>query len=200
MSHSAPPPWSTHSIPFRGAVVRLEQSFSQILAAELAVIDRQRRNILAGELEKSARQTMLGLLSQQDLPSDAAESESSSEDEFTPRPSRYSTEYREFQLRPRPPRIPLADITPIPDLLVPADLHILGFRQMNWNEPGISADLQDRVGAVFIGPPADHARWEKTILEANRIMRVAQAHLDRAALEDDSIRSGITYDPTLKVS
>jgi hypothetical protein len=53
---------------------------------------------------------------------------------------------------------------------------------------------------MFIGPPTERTLWENTIIEANNIMRIASAHLDRAKLEGDSIRSGIEYDAVLKVS
>ncbi|KAJ6450235.1 hypothetical protein C8R47DRAFT_1084496 [Mycena vitilis] len=194
MSYS--PPWSTHTIPPRGSVISLEHSFKQILAAEYALVDRQRRNILAGELDRLSRSQMLGALATQDFP-DPESSESESEDEFTPPVSRYSTEYREYVLRPRI-RVPLADITPRPDVFQASDLLALGFREVDWNMPRVFADLENRIGGVFIGPPVEQAEWEKTIVGANRLMRIASAHLDRAMLLNDSIRSGITYDHSLK--
>ncbi|KAJ6454920.1 hypothetical protein C8R47DRAFT_1082910 [Mycena vitilis] len=191
------PTWSTYTIPSRADDIFLQQSFMQKLAAELAYVDRQRRNILVEDLDPSLRRQKLSLLSQQDLPeSDSSDSES--DDEFTPRVSRYSTEYRPYQLRPPAPRRPLADITPMFELFTPAHLDALGFRKIKWDQPQVFADLHDRIGAVFIGPPVQRARWDKTITEASRIMRIASAHLDRAMLDDDSICSGITYDAGLK--
>lgn len=58
----------------------------------------------------------------------------------------------------------------------------------------------NRIGAIFIGPPVQRSRWSKTIVEAANIMRVASAHLDRARIDDDTIRSGIVYDETPMVT
>ncbi|KAJ7470064.1 hypothetical protein B0H11DRAFT_1920223 [Mycena galericulata] len=175
------PAWSMYTLPHRGKLVLLQLSFAEILAGQYRLLDHQRRQ---RRLDSGDQLT-------------GADGESSSESEsdrdYT-LPGGGSPDYsagpHEYHLRPRPPHVPLADITPIPEIVTAVDLDKLG--------PRIFVDLDDRVGAVFLGPPVKRTAWEHTIRSANKSMRVASAHLDRARLATDGIRSGITYDTALK--
>ncbi|KAJ7511251.1 hypothetical protein B0H11DRAFT_2215090 [Mycena galericulata] len=199
------PASSTYTIPRRGNVVPLQQSFVDLLVAEFSVIDRQRR-ILAGEVRPILREGRNWLADTGHLvivegPINEDESSASESDsEYTLPHSSYDLSYREYHFRPRPARIPLADITPVPDVFT-AEFVVdrLGFRRVEWEEPRVLADEEERIGGIFIGPPHQRSNWELTIREANTIMKIAKAHLDFANLEEpDYIRSGIAYDKVLK--
>ncbi|KAJ7026088.1 hypothetical protein C8F04DRAFT_1190894 [Mycena alexandri] len=195
------PTWSRYTVPRRGEIVPLQQSFVDILASELRFRQRQRHNL---ELEcmrldrqekgEVVEKTPVGMLS-------LSESDSDSEDEtdldYTlPGGGPIETGVREYLLRPRP-RPPLADITPIPPVHTESSIAALGFRAVNCDQMRIFADVNSRIGGVFF-PPVDNNLWDETIRRAAHTMWVASLHLDRARLDGDSIRSGIDYDPNLK--
>ncbi|KAJ7429222.1 hypothetical protein B0H11DRAFT_2266547 [Mycena galericulata] len=200
------PASSTYTIPRRGQVVPLQQSFVDLLIAEFALLDRQRRNILAGDPKLIVREGRnwsadTGHLVIVHGPVNEDESSASESDsEYSLPHSSYDLSYREYHFRPRPPRIPLADITPVPNVFTGEFMvDRLGFRRVEWEEPRVLADLEDRIGGVFVGPPHQRSIWEQTIREANNIMRNARSHLDFSNLEEaDYVRSGITYDRVLK--
>ncbi|KAJ7437062.1 hypothetical protein B0H11DRAFT_2255625 [Mycena galericulata] len=182
------PAWSHYTLPRRGQVVALQHSFVDIFQGEYTFLDRQRRNMRLD-------------LGEELTPGDESSSASESDSEYTlpgGGQSRYRSEFHEYDLRPRVRRLPLADITPTAEGVTVADLDALGFRRVTWDDPRVFADLDDRVVCVFIGPPVQRTAWEATIRSASQIMRVASLQLDCARLPADSIRSGITYDTTLK--
>jgi hypothetical protein len=124
------PAWSKHTVPHRGKIVHVEQSFVEILHAELTFLECQRHNILAGELAHVQRQLT------------APENEPLTEDETDDSDTEYTIPHdhgqrdlqvaiREYQLRPRPA---LADITPTPDVVNAAHLDLLNFRRVKWDE------------------------------------------------------------------
>ncbi|KAJ7439192.1 hypothetical protein B0H11DRAFT_2254126 [Mycena galericulata] len=182
------PAWSTYTLPRRGNVVLLQLSFADVLAGRYALLDHQRRQ---KRLESGQQLTGADADSSSD-------SESDREYTLPGGQGEYAAEAREYHLRPRPLRIPLADITPIPEVVTAADLDSLGYAHLPAISPRIFVDLDDRVNAVFLGPPVERAAWESTIRSANKSMKIASAHLDRARLDVDGIRSGITYDAVLK--
>ncbi|KAJ7506188.1 hypothetical protein B0H11DRAFT_1904083 [Mycena galericulata] len=192
------PAWSSYTIPHRGQVVPLQQSLSEILAAEYALQDRQYRNQILDDIERQAN--IFGI--KIDPPPSEFDSSDSEEDdkEYTlpGGQSDYNWGFSEHYLRPRPPRVLLADITPIPQSLTREEVDSLGFRVVQWDDPRVFADLEDRISAFFIGPPVQRTEWQGTIHQANNNMRVAHAHLDRSRIDDDTLRSGISYDHGLK--
>ncbi|KAJ6475021.1 hypothetical protein C8R47DRAFT_1220846 [Mycena vitilis] len=195
------PSWSRFTIPPRGEVVPLQQSLGDLIAAEIAFLERQRRNIRASELDEKRRQRNPSAPPVVAEPLTEDEESEESDSEYTlPRgqPADYSPP-KAYYLRPRPPRPPLADLTPIPEIVNGAHLDSLGFERVELADiPRIFVDPEDRIAGVFIGPPVQRGRWENTIIEATNTMRIARAHLDRARLPGDSIRSGIEYDINLK--
>ncbi|KAJ7622773.1 hypothetical protein DFH06DRAFT_1340645 [Mycena polygramma] len=195
------PSWSKYTIPTRGKLVPVQQSLADLLGADLAFLERQRRNIRAGELELARRQQNPS--APPIIPEPLTEDEESDESdrEYT-LPGGQPVDIcppQEYYLRPRPPRAPLADLTPIPEVVNGAHLDLLGFERIELCDiPRLFVDPDDRVGTIFIGPPLQRARWEYRIIEASNVMRIARAHLDRATLPGDNIRSGIEYDTNLK--
>ncbi|KAJ7498213.1 hypothetical protein B0H11DRAFT_2226349 [Mycena galericulata] len=179
------PAWSTFTLPRRGKVVLFQLSFAEMLEGKYALLDRQRRI-----MRLDAGQELTGADAES-----SSESESDRDYTLPGGQSEYSTAPRRFHLRPR---IPLADITPVPEVIRPADLDALGFERVTWDDPRIFVDVDDRVSAVFLGPPVQRAAWEEAIRQANKIMRISSAHLDRARLASDGIRSGVTYDQGLQ--
>ncbi|KAJ7431197.1 hypothetical protein B0H11DRAFT_2262220 [Mycena galericulata] len=182
------PAWSHYTLPRRGRVVPLQHSFIEMLRAEYALLDRQRRNM---QLDAGEELT----------PGDESSSSSESDSEYTlpgGGQSRYLLESRQYDFRPRVSRLPLADITVMPEVITPADLDLLGFQRVTWDDPRLFVDLDDRVACLFVGPPTQRTEWEASIRSASQIMRVASLQLDRARLATDAIRSGVTYDRTLQ--
>ncbi|KAJ7675664.1 hypothetical protein DFH06DRAFT_1317826 [Mycena polygramma] len=193
------PAWSNYRIPNRREIVRLERSFADILAGEYAVLERRRRNILAGELEKALRQQDGSTPTVEITPlTEDEESDEGDTDYILPHGG-IDLPVKEYRLRPRLSRVPLADITPAQDIVTGQYLvSALGFRRVEWNGPGLFVDSQGRIGAVFLGPPVQSDRWATWISSANNAMRIASAHLNRARLSGDTIRSGFAYDPVLQ--
>lgn len=116
------PIWSPHTLPHRGQVVTLQISFAEILAGHYAFLDRQQRNrrLDAGEQ-----------LTDEESSSSSSESD---RDYILPGGGvSYGSELRQYLLRPRV-RVPLADITPIPQTITAAGLDALGFERVKWDE------------------------------------------------------------------
>jgi hypothetical protein len=63
----------------------------------------------------------------------------------------------------------------------------------------VFTDLKDRIGAFFIGPPAERGAWERTVVDASNDMYEA-ARFFEAKHGDDTLRGGFTYDAALGVS
>ncbi|KAJ7733850.1 hypothetical protein DFH07DRAFT_967817 [Mycena maculata] len=191
------PLWSSYTISPRTQVIPLQMSFVDRLASQYVFIDRQRRNILAGESEKLEREgrNFEGRTTEPLSESSSSESDS----EYTLPGGGYVRKPRVYNLCPRP-RPALADITPIPETIT-ADFLVekLGFRRVRWEEPRVFADLEERIGAVFVGPPHQRQRWESSVRKANVVIRMARASIDHANLDTHNyLRGGITHDPTAK--
>jgi hypothetical protein len=58
----------------------------------------------------------------------------------------------------------------------------------------------ERIGAFFIGPPAERTAWERTIIEATNEMHDARRYFERKNAEDDTLRGGISYSAGIGVS
>ncbi|KAJ7121210.1 hypothetical protein C8R46DRAFT_1050696 [Mycena filopes] len=100
-----------------------------------------------------------------------------------------------FRTRTAPIPTALRDLSPAPKHLTAGHMRALGFKTIHWDEPRAFTDQVDRIGAFFIGPPAQRTDWERTIIQATNEMQEAHAYLLRGA--DHSLRSGITYNPAL---
>ncbi|KAJ7173528.1 hypothetical protein C8R46DRAFT_1215457 [Mycena filopes] len=190
------PPWSQYTVRRRVDIVHLQQSYVNILEAELTFRQRQRRN---QALEDRRLDELDGvfLTSHYDIPDDSGSEDESDTDYTLPGGGPINTAVRGYVLRPRI-RPPLADITPIPPVFTAESIEALGFRTVRCDETCLLADLEDRIGGFFFGPPCEHARWMDNIRLAGRAMYEASADLNCARLDGDSIRSGIEYDPVLQ--
>ncbi|KAJ6477914.1 hypothetical protein C8R47DRAFT_1219816 [Mycena vitilis] len=196
------PAWSKYTVPRRGALVPLQQSLADLLTAELVFLERQRRNVLAAKMDEERRRLNPSALPLVPQPLTEDEDSDETDTEYTlPRGQPVAYPRAQYVLRSRPPRAPLADLTPIPEVVSGAHLDSLGFERIHLDDlPTIFVDLEDRVAGIRIASPCQSARWENTINNASNAMRIASAHLDRAKLPGDSIRSGIAYDDELHAS
>ncbi|KAJ7165275.1 hypothetical protein C8R46DRAFT_1220408 [Mycena filopes] len=102
-----------------------------------------------------------------------------------------------YLLRSRAPLLPFAleTLSPVPRILTAGHMAALNFQTIRWDEPRPFTDVADRIGAFFLGPPAQRTNWERTIIRATDEMHAARMFMPRAG--GHSVRSGISYNAGL---
>ncbi|KAJ7017743.1 hypothetical protein C8F04DRAFT_1278925 [Mycena alexandri] len=122
--------------------------------------------------------------------------EDAADDDYMPSPewiSGWVDHWASYLLRSRLPDFPvaLADLSPIPKILTTEHLRALNFSTIKWDEPRPFTDVANRIGAFFVGPPAERTTWERTIIQASSEMYDARACI--AAHGHRVLRSGVSY-------
>ncbi|KAJ6488293.1 hypothetical protein C8R47DRAFT_1072008 [Mycena vitilis] len=82
-------------------------------------------------------------------------------------------------------------MTAVPDTVNVAHLEMLGFKKIVWDDPRPFVDLQDRIGAFFLGPPHQRTQWETAVMGANDAMRSVRPAL--GPLPDETLRGGFEH-------
>ncbi|KAJ7695520.1 hypothetical protein B0H16DRAFT_1485301 [Mycena metata] len=101
-------------------------------------------------------------------------------------------------LRPRAPTpaSPDIDLHPFPDSFTPGHLRSLNFDFLKWNDQqGPFVDLYDRIGAMYIGSPAETLEWQRCIIQAGQDVLSARSTLQHFGENKQvhSIASGLQY-------
>lgn len=110
----------TYDLPRRGKIVPLAHSYVDLINGAYALLDRQHVNSAPDEKK---------------MLTETSDSESDREYTLPHGQSSYKGGFSEFQPRPRPPRVPLADITPKPQVFDSTHLvDSLGFQRVHWDE------------------------------------------------------------------
>ncbi|KAJ6464306.1 hypothetical protein C8R47DRAFT_1079682 [Mycena vitilis] len=86
---------------------------------------------------------------------------------------------------------PLQAMTSIPDTVSVAHLEMIGFKKIVWDDPRPFVDLQDRIGAFFLGPPHQRTKWETAIMATTDAMRSVRHSL--GPIPDETLRGGFKH-------
>ncbi|KAJ7701958.1 hypothetical protein B0H17DRAFT_1128161 [Mycena rosella] len=190
------PPWTPYTLPRRGSLVLFPFNLVDLLEEELEIIHCRQ------SLEESA--AMDKDLSDDSMISAGDEFDNEADLDYLPSPERKTTIDQYFRpkehFNPHNLRPWMYWPDPLPQVLLPciitsSQFRSLGFRRINWDDPRAFFDLNSHIGAFFIGPPVQRTAWERTIIRANEDMADVIPYFDTVRAVDDTLRTGITYDP-----
>ncbi|KAJ7618258.1 hypothetical protein DFH06DRAFT_1342528 [Mycena polygramma] len=88
--------------------------------------------------------------------------------------------------------LPVLTVSAFPDSFTRAQLELLEFRFIQWNDQsGPLIDFHRRVALMYIGCPVESLEWQRCIIEASHNMLDAWDHLHKSGFDTDAISDGI---------
>ncbi|KAJ7169141.1 hypothetical protein C8R43DRAFT_1121030 [Mycena crocata] len=195
------PPWSAHTLPGRGKLVLSSFDLVDLLEDELRITDCRHANSTRRLIREMQEKYLK-------LDSPPTDTDSSNDEDWDGSMSSGSESGEEFEsmspsleqhITTINPRLrgapsPLVPLVPCPDVFTGAHLLALGFREIKWDDPRAFVDLQNRIGAFFIGPPVARLAWERAVIDAGNELQEARVHF-KSPREGaiDTLRSGFEY-------
>ncbi|KAJ7116092.1 hypothetical protein C8R44DRAFT_880464 [Mycena epipterygia] len=194
------PLWSPYTLPGRGKLVLLSFDLVNVLEEQL----QTHYEIETATVAVDHAISKSGDDKEDEMPLVYHSMDDKDDDYLPSSPGREGVLNRSpYKLRPRTllspsPSPSLTSNSPaLPDVYTLVHLCAMGFRHIGWDDLRAFVDLQNRIGAFFVGPPIQRTTWERTIIRATEAMENASKFFDHTGIKDDTLRGGITYDPNI---